>query len=121
MQTLLHTIKVTAIWLSLVCTPALSSAATLLMIEQPYCPHCERFNEEVGGIYPKTAEGKRAPLVRLQLNVAWPEPYNAIEKAVVTPTFILVHEGKEIDRLLGYQGDEFFWFLIADLLKKIPE
>jgi len=98
-----------------------SIATELLMIEQPDCPYCERFNKEIGQIYGKTNEGKLAPLVRLQINEPWPEKYNEIAPAQFTPTFILVHEGQEVDRLPGYQGDEFFWFLLGELLEKLPQ
>ncbi|MBX2838724.1 MAG: transcriptional regulator [Gammaproteobacteria bacterium] len=96
-------------------------AAELLIVEQSDCPYCDRFNDEIGQVYAKTDEGKVAPLVRLQLRDTWPKTYESIAKPAVTPTFILVHNGKEIDRLHGYQGDEFFWFLLNDMLDKLPE
>lgn len=109
------------IFLCFLLTTALVNAAELLIVEEHYCPYCERFNAEIGNIYPKTTEGKQAPLVRIQLEDPWPEKYSGIKKASVTPTFILVHEGKEIDRMLGYQGDEFFWFLLGNMLEKLPK
>lgn len=109
-----------ALLLLLVLANPAAKAAELLMIEQADCPYCDRFNDEIGKIYAKTEEGKRAPLVRLHIRESWPSDYAAIDKPPVTPTFILVHEGKEIDRLLGYQGDEFFWFLLGDMLGKLP-
>jgi len=95
-------------------------SAELLVIEQPHCPYCERFNAEIATAYPRTAEGKRAPLVRLQLNDRWPDPYSQIKPATYTPTFILVENGVEVDRMLGYPGDEYFWFLLNELLDKLP-
>jgi len=94
-------------------------AAELLMIEQPYCPYCDQFKEEIGDMYAKTDEGKTAPLLQLQLDESWPAKYAHIEKPDFTPTFILVHEGQEVDRIYGYQGDEFFWFLLGEILEKL--
>ena len=34
-------------------------------------------------------------------------------------TFILVDKGEEVDRLIGYPGDEHFWFLLGDMLEKL--
>ena len=36
-------------------------AAELLMFEEKWCSWCERWNAEIGPIYPKTAESRRAP------------------------------------------------------------
>jgi len=121
MQLFEYLAKTTLVLLMLACPITSISAAELLVIEQPDCPFCERFNEEIGHAYANTDEGKLAPLVRLQLYENWPEEYSKIAKAKFTPTFILVHEGIEIDRLHGYQGDEFFWFLLGDMLEKLPQ
>ncbi len=96
-------------------------AAELLVVDQPNCPYCERFNAEIAQAYPNTDEGQRAPLVRVQLNAPWPDKYSFINPAAVTPTFILVDDdGEEVDRLVGYPGDEHFWFLLNEMLDKLP-
>lgn len=100
-------------------SPMTTQAAELLMVEEPGCVYCARFNREIGPAYPKTDEGKRAPLRRLQLHEPWPLELKSVRKATVTPTFILVENGKELDRLVGYPGDEYFWFLLAEMLEKL--
>jgi len=94
-------------------------AAELLIIEETHCPYCKRFNAEIAPAYPHTEEGKQAPLVRLQLGETLPEAYASIKPASFTPTFILVENGQEVDRILGYPGDEYFWFLLNEMLDKI--
>jgi len=43
--------------------PAVASAETLLlMAEEDGCYWCAKWNEEIGPAYPKTIEGKTAPL-----------------------------------------------------------
>ena len=42
-------------------------AAELVMYTRDGCPFCMRFEREVAPIYPKTAEGKAAPLRRVEL------------------------------------------------------
>ncbi len=79
-----------------------------------------RWDDEIGGIYPKTAEAKRAPLRRVDIDEPWPEDLSDIRPDAFTPTFVLVSEGREIDRMRGYAGDEFFWFLLAEMLEKLP-
>ena len=96
-------------------------AAQLLMFEQDYCAWCERWNDEIGGIYHKTAEGIQAPLRRIDIHEQIPEEFAGLEPAVFTPTFVLWENGQEIARLRGYPGDEFFWFLLSEMLEKLPK
>jgi len=35
-----------------------------------------------------------------------------------TPTFVLTEGDREIGRIVGYPGADFFWALLADLLAK---
>jgi len=93
--------------------------AELLVVESSDCPYCKRFHEEIGAAYPKTDEGKLAPLRILQLSEAMPTQYSDVKPARVTPTFILVEGNKEIDRLEGYPGDNYFWFLLGEMLAKL--
>ena len=95
-------------------------AAELLMVEQHGCHWCARWNEEIGPIYPKTDEARRAPLRRVQINDL-PEGVEFASRPVFTPTFVLVDEGRELGRMEGYAGDEFFWFVLGELLDAHPE
>ncbi len=96
------------------------AAAELIMLEKPGCPWCAHFNTEIAPAWPNTAEGQRAPLRRVDITEPWPEDLSEIQKEIFTPTFILMDEGKEIARLRGYVGDEFFWYLIGDLIAELP-
>ncbi|ASP36853.1 transcriptional regulator [Labrenzia sp. VG12] len=96
-------------------------AAELIMVEQPGCVWCERWDEEIGGAYPKTEEGRVAPLRRVDITDGWPEDLAGVARERLTPTFILVSDGVEIDRLRGYPGEHFFWPLLSAMLEKLPE
>lgn len=95
-------------------------AAELVMLEQPGCVWCKRFNEEVAPQYDKTEEGKSAPLRRVDITKPWPDDLTSIARERLTPTFVLVHEGKEVSRLRGYPGDEFFWGVLGQMLEQLP-
>jgi len=94
--------------------------AELIMFEQDYCEYCERWNEEVGVVYHKTSEGKRAPLRRLDIHENLPGDISHVTTGAFTPTFVLMEEGKEIGRIRGYPGEDFFWGLLGQMLKKLP-
>ncbi|MEJ8474571.1 transcriptional regulator [Roseibium algae] len=98
-----------------------SSAAELLMLEQPGCVWCKRWNEEIGVIYSKTEEGRQAPLRRVDITEAWPSDLENVRRERMTPTFILIDEGQEVARLRGYPGDNFFWPMLSDMLFKLPQ
>ncbi len=92
-----------------------ADAAELVMVEQTGCHWCARWNAEVAHIYPKTDEGKRAPLRRVNLRNL-PETIRFSSRPVFTPTFVLIQDGQELGRLEGYNGDEFFWVLLEQLI-----
>lgn len=98
--------------------PSLAAAETyLLMAEENGCYWCGKWNEEIAHIYPKTAEGRTAPLRRYDLHSETPDV--KFEKRVhFTPTFILVDEGREVGRLEGYPGEDFFWGLLTMMFER---
>lgn len=105
---------------SLLANRSALSAAELLMLEQPGCVWCKRFNEEIAPAYAKTDEGRRAPLRRVDITEDWPVDLEGIRPERLTPTFILLDKGVEIERMIGYPGNEFFWGLLDDMLSKLP-
>ena len=84
----------------------------LLMAEETGCYWCARWNAEIAHIYPKTDEGRTAPLQRYDLHSDTPDVEFA-QKVRFTPTFILVSDGKEVGRIEGYPGEDFFWGLLT--------
>jgi len=96
-------------------------AAELLMLEQPGCVWCARFDAEIAPAWPKTTEGRIAPLRRVDITRSWPADLEHIQKERFTPTFVLLDNGREIGRMRGYVGDEFFWYRIGELIAQLPE
>jgi len=90
------------------------------MLEQSGCYWCERWDEEIGVAYPKTEEGGKAPLRRVDIWDPWPEDLAKVRPERMTPTFILVEDGLEVARLRGYPGEHFFWPMLTNMLKKLP-
>lgn len=98
---------------------AMACAAELVMFEDAGCVWCARFNDEVGPIYPKTTEGQRAPLRRVDLAKPVPTDLEFIQIERLTPVFVLVDNGREVGRIRGYPGDDHFWGLLNILLRKL--
>lgn len=94
-------------------------ALELVMVEQAGCPWCARWDAEVGPEYPLTAEGRAAPLRRIDLHAPLPEDLILDSRPRLTPTFILVDDaGRELGRIEGYPGEDFFWGLLDVLLDR---
>ncbi len=89
----------------------------LLMAEERGCPWCARWNEEVGDAYAKTPEGRAAPLRRFDIHGPLPDGIDLDGRVRFTPTFILVRDGKEVARMEGYPGEDFFWGLLARMFR----
>jgi len=112
-----------AIYLSiLMVAPVLAEdgPTQLIMFEQENCEWCEVWTEEIGPIYPKTTEGKRAPIRRVDIHYPMPQDLSHIESSRFTPTFVLMHKGEEIGRIRGYPGEDFFWGLLDQMMRKLP-
>ncbi|WP_274962539.1 MULTISPECIES: thioredoxin family protein [Thioclava] len=91
----------------------------LLMVEQVGCVYCRMWNNDLAPIYPKTPEGKTAPLQRVDLHKPFPDDITITGgKPLFTPTFILLQDGVEVARIEGYASEDFFWGLLDQALKK---
>lgn len=103
------------VWLCLVFGFAFAAPAAadqLVMFEQAGCPYCAAWNHDVGGLYAKTDEGRLLPLRRVDIHAARPADLRTIGGIHFTPTFVVMHCGREAARLTGYTGDANFWGLL---------
>lgn len=109
---------------SLILVPALLlspvvRAAELVMFESRLCEWCRAWHAEIGPIYPKTREGRRAPLRRVDIDAPRPADLAFVRGVRFTPTFVLVEGGREIGRITGYMGEDFFWGQLDELLQRL--
>lgn len=98
-----------------------AQSAELVMFESAICEWCDAWHAEIGPIYPKTDEGKRAPLRTVDIHDSRPRDLGDIEGVRFTPTFVLLDDGgQEVGRINGYPGQDFFWGLLGELITKLP-
>lgn len=95
-------------------------SAELVMFTQPLCEWCEVWEGEVGIIYSKTAEGKKVPIRKVDIHDDRPGDLGDIKPVIFTPTFVLLHNGAEIGRIMGYPGEDHFWGLLGQMLEQLP-
>ncbi|MDJ0685758.1 MAG: transcriptional regulator [Alphaproteobacteria bacterium] len=92
--------------------------AELVMFERDGCEYCALWNEQIGVAYPKTWEGRAAPLRRVDLFGALSPELEAISRPRFTPTFVLMVDDREVGRIRGHPGEDFFWPMLSELLAK---
>jgi thioredoxin-related protein len=97
-------------------TQVAASGVMLIMFEQEGCHYSQVWEENIGGSYHKTPEGKFAPLKKVDIHSD--EHVANVKPVVFTPTFVLYKDGHEVGRLTGYISDDFFWGLLGSLLRK---
>ena len=98
--------------------PALS--AELLMFRRVGCPYCQAWDQRVAPAYPRSDLGRALPLRMIDLDMD-PMPAVALARAVrYTPTFVVAEDGREIGRIEGFPGEEFFWGLLEKLARQLP-
>lgn len=109
-----------AILTALLCFGAQASAAELLMFRKAGCPWCAAWDRQIGPAYPNTELGRRAPLRNVNIDRN-EDPGAALRLPVrFSPTFVLVEGGREVGRIEGYPGEDFFWGLMEKLVAQLP-
>jgi hypothetical protein len=95
-------------------------SAELLMFRRVGCPYCQAWDERVGPAYPRSDLGRELPLRMIDLDTD-PTPPVALARPVrYTPTFVVAQDGREIGRIEGFPGEDFFWGLLEGLARKLP-
>lgn len=107
--------------LSLTCVlfahqPLADSRSQLYMFEEEYCSWCELWNKEIGVVYGITPQYCQAPLQRIDIGETLPDSISLKEPVIYTPTFVLTVHGEEVDRIVGYPGEDFFWPMLDDMI-----
>jgi hypothetical protein len=112
-------LSVAVFCLPLLIVAGAGGAAELVMFESDSCEWCERWHEEIGVIYAKTPEAGIAPLRRVGIEDTVPRDLEHVRGIRYTPTFVLMEDGVEVGRILGYPGEDFFWGLLGMELEKL--
>jgi hypothetical protein len=94
-----------------------AAAAELVYVREAGCPYCKMWDERIGPIYGKTAEGQATPLRQIEKRSPELAAFKLSRPIRYTPTFVLVTNDVEIGRIEGYPGEDFFFPRLARLLE----
>lgn len=109
-------LRILSLLFVLVQVPAAAGAAELVMYRRAGCPYCAAWDRTIGPIYSKTDAGKRLPIRFVDLDRKDQKPFELLSPIRFTPTFVLAESGRELGRIEGYPGEDFFWGLLERLM-----
>ncbi|MEK9961709.1 MAG: hypothetical protein VXB94_09095, partial [Rhodobiaceae bacterium] len=99
---------------ALLLVPLAAIAETrLVMVTSDHCPFCRAWERDVGAIYDKSPYAPNMPLTRVEMGAPLPDDIVLTEPVIGTPTFLIVSEGREVDRQRGYDDAEMFWWWLS--------
>lgn len=90
----------------------------LIMVTSDHCPFCRAWERDVGAIYDRSPYAPNMPLTRVEMGAPLPDDIVLTGPVMGTPTFLIVSDGREIDRQRGYDDAEMFWWWLSD---HVPE
>jgi hypothetical protein len=115
-----HLRSLPALALALIASTGPTISAELLMFRRVGCPYCQAWDQRIGPAYPRSDVGREVPLRMIDLDMD-PMPPVALARPVrYTPTFVVADGDREIGRIEGFPGEDFFWGLLESLVRKLP-
>ncbi len=96
-------------------------AAELIMFDRDGCPWCAKWHAEIGvNGYAAAPESASASLHIYKFGQAMPDNVRSLSRTVIgTPTFVLMRDGEEIDRIIGYPGKQVFFGKLQLMIDKL--
>lgn len=99
-------------------TQGIEKGVKLMMLDRKGCIYCAAWKREIGAGYASSAQGKTAPLAIIDIDGPWPDGLAIGRRPYLTPTFILLRDGQEIDRLEGYPGQDYFYPVLTEMMQR---
>ena len=111
----LSVIKAFTLALILIAPNKIAAAdSRLIMVTSDHCSYCQAWELDVGAVYDKSPYARTLPLTRVDIGSKKLEDVTFQKPVVGTPTFLIIHNGQEIDRQNGYIGEEMFWWWLSE-------
>lgn len=99
---------------------AAAPAAELVMFApRGACAPCAGFERDIGESYAGSALGRALPLRKVEAEAERPADLRSIANIRQMPTFVVVDQGSEIGRIVGYPGEATFLKLLTDLADRV--
>jgi thioredoxin-related protein len=102
--------------------PVAAGKATqeIVVFEVQNCAYCGMFRDHVLPGYRKTPRADELPVRFVDLTVADIDHMNLQGPIQIAPTIVLMKDGAEVGRIVGYTGPEIFNQLVSRMLGAAP-
>jgi thioredoxin-related protein len=98
-------------------TPAATvSVYELIVFEADGCIYCQDFRTRIQPLYTASALGREAPLRYVNVSHSDETKMGLSGSITVAPTIVLMHNGRELDRIVGYMGPGDFMKVVAHMM-----
>jgi thioredoxin-related protein len=91
----------------------------LLVFEHSDCTYCRVFRRDVLPKYKSSGTGASVPLRFVDIEKSDLSALGLKSRIHVLPTAVLMKDGSEVDRIVGYWGPDNFFKLLAHMLIKV--
>jgi thioredoxin-related protein len=98
--------------------PPRGSGVELLVFEHPDCLYCRVFRRDVVPQYQEGTQAQRAPMRFIDLQKSSTDGLGLNAHISTVPTAVLVKNGREVDRIVGYWSPDNFFKMLAYMLTK---
>jgi len=98
-----------------------AAAATpyeLVVFEADGCVYCEFLRRDVLPLYTESQTGREAPMRFVNLSIADESKMGLASAITIAPTVVLLRDGVEVDRIIGYTGPFNFVHLVDIMMGK---
>ena len=102
-----------------VAAPAGTPAVELLVFERADCAYCRVFRRDVLPKYRHAVRDNAVPLRFVDIDKSDTESLALKARIDTLPTAVLMKNGSEVDRIVGYWGPDNFFKLLAHMLAKM--
>lgn len=93
-----------------------ASVYELVVFEADGCVYCEVFRTDVLPLYKSSQIGREAPIRFINVSRSDESGMGLSSAITVAPTVVLMHQGQEVDRIVGYTGPFNFMKLVAYMM-----
>ena len=99
--------------------PARAPALEVLVFEHPDCVYCRVFRRDVLPQYRQAVRGDAAPLRFVDIAAIDTVGLGLNARIDTLPTAVVMRDGQEVDRIVGYWGPANFFKLLSRILARM--
>jgi thioredoxin-related protein len=99
--------------------PARTSAVEVLVFEHPDCVYCRVFRRDVLPKYRDAVRADAAPLRFVDIATGDTASLGLNTRIDTVPTAVVMRDGREVDRIVGYWGPTNFFKLLSHILTRM--